>query len=296
MFEKYTLPMGTRAKEVAVSDAEREKSNADKRAESTLRQKEVAVEQNDKKLTMLNKQLDKAQKEIAKMTIKAPIPGIVLYGDPDEPWYRDNIKLGGEVWGGMTLFTLPDLRVMQVKLQVHEADINKLKEGQTAKVSMDTYPGVILDGDITRIASIADSGQDRWNRDPEVKKFTVEITLKGGEELRLKPGISAKAEIFIDKRESTVYVPLQCVSLEEGKHLCWVQEGTGEPKCLEVTPGLSNDNYLEILSGLEPGQKVLLYNPRLGAPRAPGESGDKGEGKGGAEKDEGKADAAATTT
>jgi len=299
MFEKYTLPMGTRAKEVAVSDAEREKSNADKRAESTLRQKEVAVEQNDKKLTMLNKQLDKAQKEIAKMTIKAPIPGIVLYGDPDEPWYRDNIKLGGEVWGGMTLFTLPDLRVMQVKLQVHEADINKLKEGQTAKVSMDTYPGVILDGDITRIASIADTGQDRWNRDPEVKKFTVEITLKGGEDLHLKPGISAKAEIFIDRRESTVYVPLQCVFLEEGKHLCWVQEGAGEPKCIEVTPGLSNDNFLEILSGLDPGQTVLLYNPRLGTPRAPGESGDKGEkgeGKAGDGKDEGKAETAAAST
>ena len=177
--------------------------------------------------------------------------------------------------------------------------INKLKEGQTAKVSMDTYPGVILDGDITRIASIADTGQDRWNRDPEVKKFTVEITLKGGEDLHLKPGISAKAEIFIDKRESTVYVPLQCVFLEEGKHLCWVQEGAGEPKCIEVTPGLSNDNFLEILSGLDPGQTVLLYNPRLGTPRAPGESGDKGEkgeGKAGDGKDEDKAETAAAST
>ena len=51
-----------------------------------------------------------------------------------------------------------------------------------------------------------------------------------------------------------------------------------------------------LVSKLEPGQKVLLYNPRLGAPRAPGASGDKGEDKTGGEKDEGKADAAVATT
>ncbi len=289
MFEKYTLPMGMRDREVAVRDAEREKENAEKRAQSTLRQKEVGVEQNEKRLQMLNKQLEKTQKEIAKMTITAPIPGIVLYGDPDEPWYRENIRLGGEVWGGMTLFTLPDLRVMQVKLQIHEADINKLKEGQTAKVSMDTYPGVMLDGDVTRIASIAGGGDDRWNRDPEVRKFSVEITLKGGDELRLKPGISAKAEIYIDKREQAVYVPLQCVFTEEGRSFCWVDDG-GEPQRAEVTPGMSNDNFVEILAGLDPGKRVLLYNPKLDASRTGGAAAEDKDAEKHADKADDKLD------
>src|SRR5262249_53373440 len=91
MFEKYTLPMTTTDKETAVRDAERERGNADLRADSARRQKEVNVEQNDKRLAKLKERLDKNQKEIEKMTVKAPSPGIVLYGDPDQPWNRDNI-------------------------------------------------------------------------------------------------------------------------------------------------------------------------------------------------------------
>jgi RND family efflux transporter MFP subunit len=282
MFETYTLPMSTTDKEVAVTDAQREKDNAEKRAQSTLRQKQVAVEQGTKRLEMLNKQLTQTRKEIAKMTITAPNPGIVLYGDPDEPWYRDNIRLGGDVWGSMVIFTLPDLRVMQVKLRVHEADINKLALDQKAKVTMDTYPGVVLDGKVTRISTIASSA-DRWNSASEVKKFDVEATLSHPADLRLRPGVSAKAEIFIDRLVDAVYVPLQCVFLEEGEHWSWVAEADGTSRRVPVKPGQSNENYIQILAGLEPGQRVLLYNPKLpaarAAPGAPDAAGAEGQGQ-----------------
>ncbi|MHC5211380.1 MAG: efflux RND transporter periplasmic adaptor subunit [Planctomycetota bacterium] len=282
MFETYTLPMSTTDKDVAVTDAQRQKDNAEKRAISTLRQKEVAVEQSTKRLEMLKKRLEETNEEIAKMTITAPSPGIVLYGDPDEPWYRENIRLGGDVWGSMVLFTLPDLRVMQVKLRIHEADINKLDEEQPAKVSMDTYPGVVLDGKVTRIASIASSA-DRWNSNSEVKKFDVDLTLTHSPELRLRPGVSAKAEIFIDRLEDAVYVPLQCVFLEEGEHWSWVAEADGSSSRVKVEPGQSNDNYIEVLSGLEPGQRVLLYNPKMpasgDAPGAPSPTEDDAAGE-----------------
>ncbi|HTE04888.1 MAG TPA: efflux RND transporter periplasmic adaptor subunit, partial [Planctomycetota bacterium] len=239
IFEKYTLPMTTEQKDVAVGDAQRDKENTEKRASATTRQKEVAVEQAAKSLAMKNKRLGKQLEELDKMTIKAPHPGIVLYGDPNQPWYRNNIRLGGEVWGEMVLFTLPDLRVMQVKLQVHEADINKLKEGLTAKVTMDTYPGLVLDGEVTKVADIAGNNSDRGN-DPEVKKFDVKVTLKGSEELKLKPGISAKAEIFIGRLAQVVAVPLQCVFEEEGSQFCWVQGADGIPKRVAVKTGQSN--------------------------------------------------------
>jgi RND family efflux transporter MFP subunit len=268
MFEKYTLPMTTTEREVAVRDAEREARNAELRAQSAQRQKEVNVEQNEKRLKRLQERLDSNQKEIAKMEVKAPSPGIVLYGDPDQPWNRDNIRLGGEIWGGMVLFTLPDLRVMQVKLQVHEADVNKLKEGQSCKVTMDTYPGVVLDGQVTKIASIAGSGNP-WERDTEVKKFDVSVTLADAAELTLKPGVSAKAEIFVERREDVVHVPLQCVFPREGKSWCWVVGADGQPAAREVTSGAANDQFVEIVTGLQAGERVLLYNPSLPGGAAP---------------------------
>ena len=153
-----------------------------------------------------------ARVRLGKMTLRAPGPGLVIHGDPRRPWDRDRIRVGGEVWGSMVLMTIPDLRVMQVKLRIHEADVNKLDVGQTAKVSMDTYPGVILDGEVTKIDTIA-KGDDPWDDDPEVKKFTVEVTLEPTGEVELKPGISAKAEIFIDRKEDVLYVPPSCEQL-----------------------------------------------------------------------------------
>ena len=278
IFDEYTQPMTLKEKSQAVEDARLLLESATKRADSTLHQKEVALEQNTKRLELQKEQLQKTKDEIAKHTVTAPIPGIVLYGDPTEPWYRENIRLGGDVWGNMILFTMPDLRVMQVRLKIHEADVNKLAEHQKAKVTMDTYPGHVLDGEVTRIATIA-TGTDRWGSDTEVKKFDVEITLAGDDQLKLKPGVSAKAEIYIGRRDDVVQVPLQAVFQEEGGHWCWTTDAGG-PKRVAVTPGASNDHYIEIVSGLEPGQQVLLYNPKLGAPvpgKEPGEK--KGEGE-----------------
>lgn len=264
IFEEYTLPMTLRDKVTALEDAELALSTAEKRAESTLRQKEVAVEQAQKRLDKLKEQLKERNDELAKMILKAPCPGIVIFGDPRYSWddFSQNLKVGGEIWGGNTLFTIPDLRVMQVKLQVHEADINKIKLDMATKVTMDTYAGVLINGKITKIAAIATEGNQ------EVKKFDVEVTLDAVTEVELKPGISAKAEVMIDVRKEATYVPLQCIFLEGGKHWCYILDAAKQPQRVEIKPGLSNDSYLEILEGLTAGQQALLYNPSVptGAP------------------------------
>ena len=290
MFEKYTLPMTTVEKEAAVREMERGLANAELRAESMLNQRQTAVVQAEKHLGLLRDRLADTEKEIARFIVTAPIPGIVLYGDPAQPWRSEDIRLGGDVWGSMVLFTLPDLRVMQVALQIHEADINKLEVGQTARITMDTYPGVSLAGSVSRIAYVTSSG-DRWNRDNEVKKFDVELLLESREELALKPGISAKAEIFIDRREGALTVPIQAVFREGSRQSCWVAVPGGPPRRAEVVTGLSNESLIEILSGLEEGDRVLLYNPDLPAGGDPAtepdaqEPGGDENGGGGSEPD-----------
>ena len=265
IFNKYTLPMTMTEKESALSDAKRELANAEIRAQSTLRQKEVAVERAQQTLTRHQKQLDEIKKEIEHFTIKAPCPGIVLYGDPTQPWYRTEIKLGAQIWGGFTLFTIPDLRVMQVQLQVHEADINAVKENLPATVTMETYPGVILKGTVSKIAQVA--GDGRGSEMGEVKRFTVHITLDAESERQFKPGISAKASIFITERKDALFVPLQCVFLEEGTHYCYVKREGDAIEKVKVTPDISNDTYTQVTAGLNEGDRVLLYNPSLGAKR-----------------------------
>jgi HlyD family secretion protein len=207
------------------------------------------------------------------MILKAPCPGIVIYGDPRYSWYGmdNNYKVGGEIWGGNTLFTIPDLRIMQVKVQIHEADINKIKVEMMANVTMDTYAGLTLNGKITKIAAIAGGAGNPWGGEQDVKKFDVEVTLEGTTQVELKPGISAKAEIMIDTRKDAVYVPLQCAFLEGGKQWCYALAADRSPAKREVKPGMSNESYIEILEGLKEGEQVLLYNPSVPTGAAPNE-------------------------
>ena len=261
LFDKYTFPMAMTDKETAVKDAQRGRDNAELRAQSRLRQKEVSVESKDQRLKTFQKKLKELEEELEKFTIVSPSPGIVIYGDPSEPWYRDRIQLGNQVWRGFTLFTIPDLRVMQVQVHIHEADINKIKENQIATVTMDTYPGLVLSGQVTKVAAIAGEPGRRSNE--EVKKFTVDITLDSAEDITLKPGISAKAEVFIEEKKDVVSVPLQCVFIEAGMHYCYTAGDGDQPVAVAVKPGLSNDSHIEIVEGLAEGAQVLLYNPAL---------------------------------
>ncbi|MBL9120937.1 MAG: efflux RND transporter periplasmic adaptor subunit [Phycisphaerae bacterium] len=285
IFNKYTRPMAMTDKQTAVNDAKRELDNAEKRAQSTLRQKEVAVERAQSTLTARQKNLDEIKKEIGNFTIMAPLPGIVLYGDPSQPWYRNEIKLGSQVWGGFTLFTIPDLRVMQVQLQVHEADINSVKEGQPATITMETYPGVVLKGTVSKIAQVA--GDGRGSEMGEVKRFTVHITLDSTEERQFKPGISAKASIFVAERTDALFVPIQCVFLEEGTHYCYVKRDTGDIEKVKVTPDISNDTFTQVVAGLSEGDRVLLYNPQLGSQPANRNDGASGSPASGTSADPG---------
>lgn len=264
LFDKYTLPMTVTDKDAALKDAQRGLENAEKRASSQLRQKQVAVESQEQRLTELRKNLKEVEEEIEKSTIKAPCPGIVIYGDPSQPWYRDEIKLGGQVWGGFTLFTIPDLRVMQVQVQIHEADINKIKVDQPATVTMETYPGVVLKGKVAKIASIAGGNNRNWRSNDEVKKFTVDIVLDGTGGVDMKPGISAKAEIFIAELQDVVSVPRQCVFIEEGLTFAFVVR-SGRAERVSVKTEISNDSLVQIGDGLSAGDQVLLYNPSLGS-------------------------------
>jgi hypothetical protein len=79
----------------------------------------------------------------------------------------------------------------------------------------------------------------------------------------MRPGISAKAEIHIETRSQTLFVPLQTVFAEDGVHYCHVHVPGAPPAKRKVQIGTSNDTYLEILDGLAEGEKVLLYNPML---------------------------------
>jgi len=257
-YEDYKRPLDQRKNEAAVVEAERGLDQAKKAAEAQLADKVAQVRQRESSLSRTKDQLDKTKDILSKMEIKAPTDGTVIYGNPDQPWERQNIKVGQQVYQGMILLTLPDPSEMAVTIQIHEADVDKVKVGMHAFVTSETQKDTTFEGEIVKIDSVANAGQNWWGGD-DVKRFKVEIALKG-KDLNLKTGTSARAEIEIGDLEDVLTVPIQAVHDKEGKRYCF-RVTDGKPERVEVTLGASNETMVEVKTGLSEGDKVLLYDP-----------------------------------
>ncbi|MFT4541711.1 MAG: HlyD family secretion protein [Planctomycetota bacterium] len=256
LYEEYTRKMEKKQKNAAVEDADRDLINARDKADISLNEKRANISRQEGALEALKVRLDKYKKDLDKMTIKAPQDGIVHLGDPRNSWYRERIKVGGQVYRGNTLITLPDLKEMEVMIKIHEADIDKVDEEQIANITLDTYPGKIFTGKVTDIASVATSSG--W--DDNTKAFNVTV-LMDASETELRAGISAKVEVQVATLTDALHIPLQCVYVEEGEHLAFIVED-GDVKRRTLKVGRNNIHRVEVLEGLSEGEQVLLYDPR----------------------------------
>ena len=259
-FVEYTRPLDLEKKQAAVTEAERGLAQARQRAEAQLAAKQAQVQQKRVSLDRMKKQLEKTKETLSKMTIVAPTDGTVLYGDPDQPWKNENIKAGSPLWPNTVLITLPDPSEMAVSLQIHEADISKLKKGMPAFVSSEVLKGQTFEGEIIKIDQVANAGRRWWGGD-DVKRFTVQIGLKG-QDKDLKGGTSAQVEIKIGEVKDVLSVPIQAVYAKEGSFFCYRQDGAKVER-ISVEPGASNDAFVEIKSGLSEGDRVLLHDPEI---------------------------------
>lgn len=192
---------------------------------------------------------------MSKTKILAPADGLVVYGDGNQRWYgNDNqIKEGAQVRERQTLMQLPDTSKMMVVVRIHEAKTDKIKLGQKVTVRAEGVGNKQFTGTVTKIAVLADS-QNRW-LNPELKEYETEIMLDESNEL-LKPGVTARAEILIAELENVIAVPIQSVFNKGSKAYVFVGGDDAEPR--EVSLGLASTEFVEIKSGLEEHEEVLL--------------------------------------
>lgn len=209
------------------------------------------------KLVDVNEQIEAA-------TIRALRPGLVVYGASDQNSQRfrrgseEAIAEGATVRERQAILTIPDMREMAVKVNIHESAVQRVAVGQTARVAIDAFPDARLTGVVTKVAVVADSANSFMNPDLKVYPTTIKID---GEYDWLRPGMSAEVEILVDRLQDVVYVPLQAVSYFDDKRVVYVNRG-GQPEMREVEIGTFSDSFIEIRSGLQDGEEVLLLAPQ----------------------------------
>jgi HlyD family secretion protein len=233
------------------------------KARSQLVQASATLESAKARLDLQKDRLDKSKKQFAACTMKAPAPGLVVYGSSQDNMSRFRgtglIALGEQVFQRQTIITLPDTSSMMAEIAVHESSVDKIKPGQKANIVMDAFPDQNFDGEVIKIASLPDQ-QRNW-LSPDIKVYTTQVSIEGTHSF-LKPGMSARVEVFVDYAPNALVVPVQVVANRSGKKVCFaVNSGKSVEK--EVKTGLYNDTWVQILEGISEGEEVMLNPPRI---------------------------------
>ncbi len=258
LYVKYEFP---KQAEKLVSDYEeslRKLQRARKLAVSKLAQAEANLNSAQASYELQSRKRDELKVQIEKCVIRATKPGLVVYGEGNRNYYRDNdrIEEGATVRERQVIITIPDTTQMTVDVKVHESYVKKVVRGQKARVTVDAFPDTPLTGEVFRIAVLPDS-QNRW-MNPDLKVYATSIIIDGQHDW-LKPGMSAEGEIIIEVLKDVVKVPLVAVS-QEGTETVVYLPGNGMERRKVVT-GSFDTSFIEIKEGLEAGEVVALRSP-----------------------------------
>ena len=210
-------------------------------------------------------ELKEAVEALDKLTVTAPISGLVVY---KEIWGGSGMKkvqVGDSPFMRMPIIGIPDLSVMQAKMTVNEVDISKIEKGQNAIITVDALEGRPYYGKITRVAALA-----RREESTNVKVFDVEVTLDSTDG-ELRPGMTSNCRIITGRIQDALSVPLQAVFQKEDTTVVYVMGGRS-PKIRGVRLGAMSSNYVVIEEGLEEGEQVCLRDPTIPLEEIGGES------------------------
>jgi len=251
----YTLPLKRNAAEAAVDKAGTDLEKVKKQANALLRNKLQAVESGKRSLERAQSDLDVAKEEMDGYEVHSPVSGMLTYGNPDESWRRGDIEVGGNFSPGRVIMTIPNRTQMQAVINIPEADIQNIRVGQRATVSVEALADRRFPGVVSNVAEVANSG-GWWSSD--VKEFKVIVALDDAG--AMKPGYSCQVQIVTDTIPDATYLPVQAV-FREGERFYVYPAGLVHGEKQEIKLGRASVEYVEILDGVKPGMKVLL-NPK----------------------------------
>jgi HlyD family secretion protein len=192
-------------------------------------------------------QAEAAREEAAALlsyaTISAPIDGVIAQVATQE---------GETVSAGLnapTFVTLIDLDRLEVAAYVDEVDVGRVRPGQEATFTVDAFPDAEFTGAISAV-------YPRAVIQSNVVNYITTIAIADSQG-RLKPDMTATVTIALDEREGVVAVPDKALRRERGRTVVRVA-GVGGAASREVKVGLRGGGYVEIVSGLADGERVVL--------------------------------------
>ena len=221
--------------EASKAEEEGIQSSTDASILSQAARSELAANKN---LSDLNAQMTKDDITEGKEGIKAAFSGVVT---------NVSAVSGGPAAKGAELFTVASNEDVVVEMSITKYDLEKLQEGQTAAI---TLAGHEYTGTVTSLSRIA---QTNAKGTPVI---TAEIKIDNPDE-NIYLGLEATVTVNGQEAKDVLVVPTECINSGQDGSFCYVVQEDGVLVKKNVETGLESDDYVEIKSGLEFGDRVV---------------------------------------
>jgi HlyD family secretion protein len=221
---------------------------------------EAKVKSEQSSLALEEEKLAEIEKQISKCTIRARVPGQVVYANKFDYGRGGSttaefvVEAGSSVREGQAIIRLPDSSRMQVKASVNEARITLVRPGLPVTIRVDALKDNVLRGEVVKVNQYADPSSYST-----IRKYSTFIKILNPP-ADLRSGMNAEARIHVERSSDALQVPVQAVAEHKGKFFTLVQNGDSY-ETREIEVGTSNDKVITIKGGLAENDAVVM-NPR----------------------------------
>jgi RND family efflux transporter MFP subunit len=193
----------------------------------------------------------RTQLAIQQMNVVATRDGTIVYTANRNGEKR---KEGDSVWKAERVIEIPDLTRMKAEGEVDEVDAGRVKVGQRVSLRLDAHPDEEFGGTITSTGRTVQ--QRRATQDP-LKILRVDIKLDRTDAAKMRPGMRFQGTIELGRVKNAVIIPRDAVFL--GANGPFVhRRGAVRVEQVPVRLGRENDRSVEVLKGLDAGDRVLV--------------------------------------
>lgn len=205
--------------------------------------------------------LRKIADELRRTTVIAPFAGYIV---------KKHVEIGQWVEEGGKVADLVDIDTVYVVIPVNERDIGKIRRGDEATLTVDTYPGQTFRGQITHIVPQADVTS---------RNFPVRIKVDNLPHRLLKAGMFARVAVRYGEPRQGLFIPKDAVVLRGREQVVFVFD-TSKVQMRRVETGQALEGLVEVIQGdLKPGQEVVVAGNEILQDGSPVQVRRKGEGR-----------------
>jgi RND family efflux transporter MFP subunit len=223
-------------------------------AQAQVQEAEAELRRAESQVPQARAEVEHTQAVMRTTIVESPVHGKVT---------RKLVEPGEAVDVGAPLLVLGDTRKIIVKAEVDETDIGKLALGQSVKITADAFPGRVYPGTVYEIGEVVGKRRIRPEdptrmQDMKILETKIEVT-DGAAELKL--GMTVDVRILVAYKERALVIPKRLVPAG-AREATFRVAGPGGPEPRVIKLGMSDDEKVEVTSGLAPGDRVLLASQR----------------------------------